>query len=135
MKEAVLIRDINECRFDPDCTVADMIQKELDSLLEEDVLARADESDDEGHWKEVIDARDISDEADELIPGEPDAELLDPMATYYQHNSSGTLHILKDATRFACGRAVGVNYIKVEGVDRVHWHVCSQCSTVVYGSV
>lgn len=107
----------------------------MDSLLEEEVQARIDESDDEGNWREVVDAKDLAEEADELIPESHDAELLDPMMVYYQHKSSGTLHMLKDQDQFCCGRPVNINYEEAEGEDKIHWHVCNQCSFAVYGSV
>ena len=131
-----MLKEMVERKFLPDARpsiliTSEILQAEASSEAMYREMQGAAEPEAEGSASEVDDDEDHELQSEELVPPiDRRCVALPNKEKYAQHVMSGTLHIIVDASKFACGRPRTQNYT-VPAADSVHGApLCDQCRSV-----
>ena len=137
---AALIVKIKEGRFVPDAKPSRMVTLAFAQMEEESdrhrlhaegpVLEASDDS-----VSDVDDQEDLEIAISQIAPSEErrQTEVKNP-DDFEQHRLSGTIHLVADDMKFACGRVRSVNYLPVQAVSTLGVPVCEQCKSSHMGA-
>ena len=135
-KVHAMLKEMVERKFLPDARpsiliTSEILQAEASSEEMYREMQGAAEPEAEGSASEVDDDEDHELQSEELVPPiDRRCVALPNREKYAQHVMSGTLHIIVDASKFACGRPRTQNYT-VPAADSVHGApLCDQCRSV-----
>ena len=123
---AALINRIKSGNFIPDAKASKMIESDVHRSHAEGPLdATSDDS-----ASEVDDNEDLEIAISQVVPGDERRMTgVKCPERFEQHRLSGTIHLIADAMKFACGRVRSMNYLPAEDVSTLGVPICEQCKS------
>ena len=135
MRIAALINRIKSGNFIPDAKASKMITLAIAQMEQESDVHRShaegplDATSDDSA-SEVDDNEDIEIAISQVVPGDERRMTgVKCPERFEQHRLSGTIHLIADAMKFACGRVRSMNYLPAEDVSTLGVPICEQCKS------
>ena len=132
---AALIKRIKDGNFIPDAKSSKMVTMAIEQMEQESNVHRyhaegpLDVASDDSA-SDVDDNEDLEIAISQVVPGdERRCVSVRHHEKFEQHRLSGTVHLIADAMKFACGRVRSMNYLPAEHESTLGVQICEQCKS------